>query len=93
MQKIYFSLLISFLAIAVLAQDGQKDYSEAFNLIEVWLEAQKDFEQLPGITAIIIEDQDVLWTGGFGMANPSTLFSICSISKLFTSVAIMKLYD
>ncbi len=26
-------------------------------------------------------------------AEPSTLFSICSISKLFTSVAIMKLYD
>jgi CubicO group peptidase (beta-lactamase class C family) len=70
-------------------------------LIEVWLEAQKDFEDLPGITAIAVKDQQLLWSNGFGMANreegvmaePSTIFSICSISKLFTSVAIMKLYD
>lgn len=79
----------------------RKDYSEAFQLIEVWLEAQKDFEQLPGLTAIVVDDQEVLWKNGFGLANKeenveaesSTLFSICSISKLFTSVAIMKLYD
>ncbi|MGK7391219.1 MAG: serine hydrolase [Candidatus Cyclobacteriaceae bacterium M2_1C_046] len=80
---------------------SKKDYSEAYQLIEVWLEAQKDFEQLPGITAIVVDDQEVLWKKGFGLANkeqnieadPSTLFSICSISKLFTTVAIMKLYD
>ncbi len=83
------------------AKESDKDYSDALKLVDVWLEAQKDFEQLPGITAIVLEDQDVLWSGAFGFANaeqkiaaePSTLFSICSISKLFTSVAIMKLYD
>ena len=50
---------------------------------------------------MVIEDQDILWSEAFGLANieqsvksePSTLYSICSISKLFTSVAIMKLYD
>lgn len=79
----------------------KKDFSEAFTLIEVWLDAQKDYEQLPGISAAVIEDQEVLWSGGFGMANKAqnlamsaeTLCSICSISKLFTAVAIMKLYD
>ena len=30
---------------------------------------QKDFEQLPGITAIVVEDQEVLWTGAFGLSN------------------------
>ena len=77
------------------------DYSGAFPLVEVWLEAEKDYNDLPGITASIIYDQEMLWSAGFGLANresaekarPSTLFSICSISKLFTSVAIMKLYD
>jgi len=101
MKKIYFTLFFSILITIVYSQEGKKDYTEAFNLVEVWLEAQKDFEQLPGLTAIVIEDQEVLWSGAFGLSNveknikaePSTLCSICSISKLFTSVAIMKLYD
>jgi len=101
MKRIYLTTVISFLIFAGYSQNLKKDYSDAFKLIEVWLDAQKDYEQLPGITAIIVKDQEVLWTGAFGLANikdsleadPSTLFSICSISKLFTAVAIMKLYD
>ena len=100
-KRIFTTFLLSFLMITIYAQPAKKDYAEAFTLIEVWLEAQKDFEQFPGITAIAVEDQDVLWTGGFGLSNidkntkmdPGTICSICSISKLFTAVAIMKLYD
>lgn len=101
MKKIYFTLFISLLISTVYSQESKKDYTEAFKLVEVWLEAQKDFDNLPGLTAIVIEDQEVLWSGAVGMSNveqnvkaeASTLCSICSISKLFTSVAIMKLYD
>ena len=101
MKKYYFTLFLFFLSTITYSQEGKKDYTEAFKLVEVWLEAQKDFEQLPGLTAIVIEDQEVLWSGAFGLSNveknikaeASTLCSICSISKLFTSVAIMKLYD
>lgn len=83
------------------SQNEEKNYDEAYKLINVWLEAQKDFEQLPGLSAVIVKDQDILWSGAFGKSNidknrditASTLCSICSISKLFTSVAIMKLYD
>ena len=83
------------------SQNEEKNYYEAYKLINVWLEAQKDFEQLPGLSAVIVKDQDILWSGAFGKSNidknrditASTLCSICSISKLFTSVAIMKLYD
>lgn len=101
MRKYYLSTLLLFIMINGYSQKDEKDYTEAFNLVEVWLEAQKDFEHLPGITAIVVKDQEILWDGAFGMANiedkvkaeSSTLCSICSISKLFTSVAIMKLYD
>lgn len=102
MKKIYFTVLMFSLSIQeYYAQESTKDYSEATKIIEVWLEAQKDYEQLPGIMAIAVEDQEVVWEGAFGLANkeegveaePSTLCSICSISKLFTAVAIMKLYD
>jgi CubicO group peptidase (beta-lactamase class C family) len=101
MKNLFPIVLFTLLSFKVFSQESQKDYSEAFKLVEIWLEAQKDFENLPGISAIVINDQKVLWKGGFGLANPameikaqsSTLYSICSISKLFTSVAIMKLYD
>lgn len=101
MKRLCFTAVLFFSIIVGIAQTPKRDYSEAFKLIEVWLDAQKDFEQLPGITAIVIKDQDVLWQGAFGLANvedsvksdPATLFSICSISKLFTSVAIMKLVE
>lgn len=88
-------------SLCTFSQNEEKNYDEAYKLIAVWLEAQKDFERLPSITAVIVKDQDVLWSGAFGKSNieenrdarANTLCSICSISKLFTSVAIMKLYD
>ena len=101
MRKYSLVIILFFFSIQIFAQRETKDYSEALKLIEVWLDAQKDYEKLPGITASIVSDQDLLWSGAFGMANIDrnikaeikTLCSICSISKLFTSVAIMKLYD
>lgn len=88
-------------ALRGIAQDKQTDYTEAFKLIEIWLDAQRDYDRVPGMSVIVVDDQEVLWSGAYGMANleeqvkatPSTLYSICSISKLFTAVAIMKLYD
>jgi CubicO group peptidase (beta-lactamase class C family) len=74
---------------------------QALELARVWLEAERAFDQIPGVSAAIVRDQDVLWAGGFGLADadarrpagPDTIYSICSISKLFTSVALMELRD
>ncbi|QDO94610.1 serine hydrolase [Formosa sediminum] len=101
MKKTYLILLFALYSIGIFAQSTQPDYTEAIKLVEVWLEAQKDFDKLPGISAAIITDQDMLWSGAYGQLNvekkvktkATTICSICSISKLFTSVAIMKLYD
>ena len=100
MKKILIMLLILSTAFFAFGSEKQ-DYNDAFTIIEVWLDAQKDFDKLPGISAIIVDDQEVIWEGAYGYsspedkvrATPKTLYSICSISKLFTSVAIMKLYD
>ena len=101
MKRYYSILIFSMLVHQALSQENNTDYAEAFQLVEVWLEAQKDFDHLPGITAAVVRDQEVLWSGGVGLANvesgikanASILCSICSISKLFTAVAVMKLYD
>ncbi len=96
-----YSLVCLFFTNLAYTQSDDLSYENAFKLVEVWLDAQRDYEKLPGISASIVRDQELLWAGGFGQANPeedvstqtNTLGSICSISKLFTAVAIMKLYD
>ena len=73
----------------------------ALELARVWLEAQRAYDQIPGVSAAIVLDQQVLWSGGFGQADlasgraasADTIYSICSVSKLFTSVAVMQQRD
>jgi CubicO group peptidase (beta-lactamase class C family) len=73
----------------------------SLDLIEVWVETQIAYEVIPGVSMGIVYDQDLIWSKGFGYANPdegieaspTTIYSICSISKLFTSVAVMQLRD
>ena len=73
----------------------------ALTLAEVWLDSVMAYEAIPGLSAAIVHDQETIWSRGFGYADverkiparPDTLYSICSISKLFTSIAVMQLRD
>ena len=73
----------------------------ALELARTWLEAQRAYDQIPGVSAAIVLDQQMLWSGGFGHADlasrrpaaADTIYSVCSISKLFTSVAVMQQRD
>jgi CubicO group peptidase (beta-lactamase class C family) len=73
----------------------------ALEVARIWLEAERDFQQIPGLSAAVVHDQDLLWIGAFGFADlerktpagADTLYSICSISKLFTSIAVMQQRD
>ncbi len=98
-------LLISVISLSSLqpawSVSDSLDYSDAIRIIEVWLDAEKEFNRYPGLSAAIIDDQEILWKGAFGYANPDgevesttqTIYSICSISKLFTAIGIMQLRD
>jgi CubicO group peptidase (beta-lactamase class C family) len=74
---------------------------EALHLLEVWADAQRAYDEIPGISMAVVHDQGLLWSRGFGLADPEqglpatpeTIYSICSISKLFTSVGVMRLRD
>ena len=100
MKIIHLLALIILLPFSIFSQE-EKNYDEAYNLINVWLDAQMDYDKIPGLSVAVIDDQEIQWSGAFGTSNResnakfdiSTLCSICSISKLFTSVAIMKLYE
>ena len=75
--------------------------AEALHLLELWFEAERDYEQIPGLSVAVVHDQTLLWSRGFGYADldektpatPKTIYSICSISKLFTSIAVLQLRD
>lgn len=74
---------------------------EATRLLETWIQAQRDYERIPGASVAVVHDQELVYAGGFGYAHveaeepatPSTMYSICSISKLFTATSIMQLRD
>ena len=83
------------------SKEHNGNYEDAVKLLNVWFDAQKDYQNLPSITGIIVKDQDIVWRGAFGKANLEdqvsstldTITSICSTSKVFTATAIMKLVD
>lgn len=68
---------------------------------EAWIETQIASENIAGASMAIVHDQQTVWARGFGYANvegrvratPQTRYSICSVSKLFTSMAAMRERD
>lgn len=73
--------------------------ASSLKLIEIWIDAQLAYEDIPGMSLCIVHDQDLICSRGFGYADvekkipasPNTIYSICSISKLFTSIGVMQL--
>ena len=80
---------------------GDPRFQQAVDLFEVWLDAKMDYEKIPGVSVGLVHDQDLVWAKGYGYAHPesgveatpSTMYSICSISKLFTSIGVMQQRD
>ena len=53
----------------VASEPEPPDFTEAHRLIDTWLEAQRDYDRLPGISVGIVRDQELLWSKGYGMAD------------------------
>ena len=73
----------------------------ALDLFTAWTESQMAYAGQPGVSAGIVHEQELIWARGFGWADtaarvpatPETLYRIASITKLFTSTAILQLRD
>ncbi len=73
----------------------------ALSAIDAWLEGVRTYDKIPGMSVGVVLDQELIWNSGYGYSNletkrpadADTLYSICSISKLFTSIGIMQLRD
>jgi len=94
-------LLCTLIILASLPSMAADKLSNELALAESWLAAQRAYDRVPGLSAAIVHDQDLLWSGASGFADldsqrpasVDTIYGICSISKLFTGVAVMQLRD
>ena len=67
---------------------------------ELWIEGRRH-RRIPAISAAVVQGDATVWAKGFGTtdralqqpATPDTIYSICSISKLFTAVALMQQWE
>ncbi len=102
------TLLWMALGLLLIAAPGRADtvtedprVAEALKILEIWIDSQVAYESLPGVSMGVVYDQELIWSRGFGYADlekktpatPTTIYSICSISKLFTSIGVMQLRD
>src|SRR5262249_13489177 len=75
--------------------------NDRIRLLEAWIESQMAYRGQPGLSIGIVQDQDLVWSRGYGFADregnipatPDTLYRIASITKTFTATAIMQLRD
>lgn len=77
------------------------DLDGALALLDRWLDAHRAYTAIPAISVGIVHDQALIWQKSYGLANPKrgirataeTLYSICSISKVFAGISIMQQRD
>ena len=70
-------------------------------LLCAWIEARMAYRGEPGLSIAIVHDQELVWARGFGYADlanrvaasADTRYRIASVTKLFTSTAILLLRD
>jgi len=75
--------------------------AEALRLIDEWLGSVQAFDRVPALSAAVVQGDRIVWSKGWGTldadhtipATSKTLYSICSISKLFTSVSLMQQWE
>jgi CubicO group peptidase (beta-lactamase class C family) len=80
---------------------SRPEVSSAITLLETWIAEQMEYRGLPGLSLAVVFDREIVWSRGFGVADlltgapvtPHTVFRIASITKTFTSTAIMILRD
>lgn len=83
----------------------EKDYAKAIKctskILDAWLPWKIQYDRIPGLAVGIVHNGKIVYQKGFGYADieskilitPKTCFRIASISKTFTAVAIMQLFE
>lgn len=93
-----FLLIIAFLFFSC---EPQPNYRLAIDKLVNLIEWELEDKELNGISIVLVDDQNIVWSAGFGYANrekkisarKNTIYRVASVSKLFTSIAVMQLAE
>lgn len=74
---------------------------DAVRLLNLWIDEQMTWQQIPGLALGVVHDDELVWAHGYGVADletgqpvtSQTLFRMGSVTKLFTATAVMRLRD
>lgn len=79
----------------------RQDYAAVARELEPIIQHEMTAKQLPALSIALVDDQEIVWAKGFGMADPDadipataqTVYRVGSVSKLFTDIAVMQLVE
>lgn len=99
MRRTFVALVVLSFTSAAAAQPQR--YAAAIERIKKVVAHELESKRLPAIAIALVDDQTVVWSKGFGFADPEkkipatadTVFRVGSVSKLFTDIAVMKLVE
>jgi len=71
---------------------------KALQQLDIWLEGRRLKDDLTSISVGVVHDQQLIWSKGYGYADvvkkipatDQTLYRVASLTKLFTSTAVMQ---
>ncbi len=100
-KPICLALLFILLSSILLAADDAKLPAEKRNQIEAVISKFMSANSVSGIAAAVVENGELVWSEGFGMADlenfvpvtSHTLFRLASVSKPITATAAMQLWQ
>src|SRR5262249_40390330 len=76
-------------------------YQQVVSELRPFIEQEMAKAGTPALSTAIVDDQQIVWAQGFGMADPKTktlataetVYRIGSVSKLFTDIGVMQLVE
>lgn len=103
MQKRLMLLLLTLVVRMLFTKTLPEDESlkSSILLFETWLKAKMEYRGIPGCSFAVVYDQELVYSNGYGYCDVEekapaaaiTVYRIASITKTFTSTAIMQLRD
>ena len=78
-----------------------KDYTAVAAALDKMIQREMADKDIPAISIALVDDQKIVWSQGYGFANPATkkpatahtVYRVGSVSKLFTDLAVMQLVE
>jgi CubicO group peptidase (beta-lactamase class C family) len=91
------TIAILLVAVCVSLPEGSAAQSLTFSLFERYLESLRQQAGIPGLSAAIVQNGNIVWEGGFGLqdvensvrATPSTPYVVGGLTETFSSVLLL----